>query len=144
MIRDAMIDRSEAEWDALQDALGTQPGWKVGRVLSEEDIADLALIDKCHREDEEAATDAYNRGWEGGLRERGGEELVALHERHDRMMSEKNTERALRKFAEARNDELRAQLQALGASPASPAERQGTGPGKPNPDDPKDGKVRFQ
>ncbi len=108
MNRDAMIERTEEEWEALQDAIGTQPGWQVGRVLSEQDIADLRLIDRCHREDDEAATDAYHRGREDGLRERGGDELVELNARCDRYFVEHSTERAMRILAIASRDAIAA------------------------------------
>lgn len=116
MIRDAMINRSEAEWDALQDAIGTFWGWmKEGHVIRARDVADTVLIDKCQREDEEAATDAYNRGYEHGLRERGGDALVEASKRADEAIIGKATERAMGAIARARVDELRAVLQKVGA-----------------------------
>lgn len=98
--RDVMINRTEEEWDALFEAISTTYGWKAGHVLTEADIAALALVDKCHREDEETATDCYNRGREEGLRERGGDELVKLNERLDTAMIERATERALKVMAQ--------------------------------------------
>ena len=102
--RDAMLDRSEEGWDALFDAISTVNGFKVGQVLTEADVAALHLVQKCESDDEEAATDAYHRGHEEGLRKRGGDELVALTKRADEAMVEKATERAMRRFAEVRAD----------------------------------------
>lgn len=102
--RDAMIERTEEDWDKLQDAIGTLWGLEPGHVLTEADVDGLRHMDTCHRNDEEAATDAYNRGWEDGLRKRGGDELVELQKRVDEAGIAKATERAMRKLAERRRD----------------------------------------
>lgn len=105
MGRDAMINRTEAEWDALQDALGTLWGWmKEGHVIRAQDVADFTLIDKCQREDEESATDAYHAGLEEGLRQRGGDELVNAHRRVSEAEIKRATELAMRALATARAD----------------------------------------
>jgi len=105
MIRDAMISRSDAEWDALQDAIGTLWGWmKEGHTIRAQDVADFTLIDKCQREDEESATDAYSRGYEDSLRERGGDELVRLVRSADEARIESSTARAMEALANRRSE----------------------------------------
>jgi len=108
-----MLNRTEAEWDALQDAIGTLWGLEPGHVLSEDDVAGLRLMDTCHREDEEAATDAYHRGLEDGLRQQGGDALVEAERRATRYLVEKSTERAMRRFAEALTTEQAARIEVL-------------------------------
>ena len=74
----------------------------------------LALIDKCHREDDEAsATDAYHRGREEGPRERGGDELVAREKRLGEREVRAVTDRAMRAFAEARAQAAEAALASI-------------------------------
>lgn len=102
MNRDAMIERSEEDWKKLEDAIGTLWGLQPGHVLTDADVEGLRHMDTCHRDDEEAATDAYNRGWGDGLRKRGGDELVDLQKRVDDASIAKCTERAMRRLAEAR------------------------------------------
>lgn len=102
--RGAWLNRSDEEWDALFDAISTVNGFSVGRVLTDADVAALHLVQKCEGDDEEAATDAYSRGHEDGLRKRGGDELVALTKRADDALIEKHTERTMRRLAESRAD----------------------------------------
>ncbi|HEY3694107.1 hypothetical protein [Phenylobacterium sp.] len=109
---DEMIDRSEEEWDALEDATMQVYGFKEGRTLSADDIAALSLVDSCHRNDDEAATDAHHRGWLEGLRERGGDELVKLNEVADEASIARATEYALRRLAEVRAEAAASELQA--------------------------------
>ena len=96
----AKINRSEAEWAALEDATVTVYGFRAGRTLTDDDIAALNLVDTCRREDEESATEAYHNGLEEGLRERGGDELVKLNQRVSEAIVERATEKAMRAFAE--------------------------------------------
>lgn len=100
--RDPMLDRSEEEWEALEEAAMQVYGLRVGQVLTETDVAALNLVDRCHREDDESATDAYHRGLEDGLRKRGGDELVNLEKRMTDAMVARATEKVMRRLAEQR------------------------------------------
>lgn len=102
--RDPMLNRSEEEWKALEEATVQVYGLRAGHTLTEGDVAALALVDRCQREDEESATDAYHRGLENGLRERGGDELVALEKRASEAAIARATESVMRRFAEQRAD----------------------------------------
>jgi hypothetical protein len=110
--RDPMLNRSEEEWDALEDATMTvislQTG--VGHVLTEDDVAALRLVDSCQRNDEEAATDAFHRGREEGLRARGGDELLLLDRAADESHIQASVERTMAQLAARRQDEAEAQL----------------------------------
>jgi hypothetical protein len=110
--RDEMIDRTDEEWEALEDAIMTFISLqsKVGHILTENDVAALQLVDSCQRNDEEAATDAYNRGYKDGLRDRGGDELVRLVEAADASRIEAATERTMCRLANRRSDEFEASL----------------------------------
>jgi len=108
--RDAMIERSEADWEKLEDAIGTLWGLEPGHVLTKADVDGLRHMDTCHRNDEEVATDAYHRGYEEGLRERGGEELVAREKWLSERETRAATDRAMRKLAEARAQTAEAEL----------------------------------
>lgn len=114
--RDAMSRRTEAEWEALEDAIMTVYGFNAGHTLTEADIAALALMDRCQRDDNEGATEAYHRGREEGLRERGGDELVSLTKREEAAFLGKMTERAMRAMAEARATSAEAQVESLKAA----------------------------
>lgn len=108
--RDAMYRRTDEEWEALEEAIGTVYGFKSGHTLTEADVAALELVDRCQRDDVESATEAYNQGREEGLRERGGDELVALNKRVGDAFLDKMTERTMRVMAEARVFTLTATL----------------------------------
>lgn len=112
-VRDAMIERTEEEWEALEDAIVTVIAFKAGHTLTEDDIAALNLADRCRREDDDTATEAHQKGWEAGLRERGGDELVSLHERLDKASVDRATEHAMRRFAEVRADAFEARVKEL-------------------------------
>ena len=100
--RDAMLDRSEEEWEALEEATAQVYRLRAGHTLTDDDIAALHLVDRCQREDEESATDAYHRGLETGLRKRGGDELVNLEKRVNDAIISRATEKAMRGLAEQR------------------------------------------
>jgi choline dehydrogenase-like flavoprotein len=111
--RDAMANRSEDEWEALEEAVMTVYGLQAGHVLTEDDIAALHLVDQCHREDEDGATEAYNKGREEGLRERGGDELVKLNETIDSLQVQRATERTMKLLAQDRATKAEAERDAM-------------------------------
>lgn len=108
--RDAMYNRSDEQWEAIEDAIMTVLSFRAGHVLTEDDIAAIQLVDETHRDDEEGATEAYKRGREEGLRERGGDELVRLEERVSKAIVERATEKAMRAMAQQRADQAEFQL----------------------------------
>lgn len=112
--RDAMARRTEEEWDALEEAIATVYALRAGHTLSTADITALALLDKCHRDDEEGATEAYHRGRDEGLVERGGDELLQLVKREEKAFLDKLTERTLKVFAQQRATRAEAAVKALG------------------------------
>lgn len=111
-VRDAMLNRSEKEWEALEGAIVTTYSWRAGHVLTEDDIAALQLVDKCQREDEEAATDCYHRGREEALRERGGDDLVAIHKRISDLEVKAATANTMKLLAESRAKSATARAEA--------------------------------
>lgn len=100
--RDAMAKRAEEEWERLEEAIVTVYAFRAGHVLTVSDIAAIELVDKCQRDDEESATEAYHRGRAEGLVERGGDELLQLVKREEKAVLDKITERMLKFFAEHR------------------------------------------
>lgn len=100
--RDEMIERSEEEWQDFEEGTMLLYSLKPGHVLTEADIKSLTFADDCRRNDDESATDAYHKGREEGLRERGGDELFDLTMRHEKAVADKAVERAMKVFAEAR------------------------------------------
>lgn len=87
---------SEPDFDAYIEALSKTYGWKAGHVLSDDDIAALALIDKHNRDQEEGLTDTYHRGYQDGLRNGGGADVQALSNKIDDLQVQLAAERGLR------------------------------------------------
>lgn len=95
---EALLARSEADWDAIQDAIVTVIGLRAGHTLTEADVDALTRVDAYHREDEESSTDAYIRGLDDGRAEAGGKEVADLLKRIDVLTGRLAAERGLRRF----------------------------------------------
>jgi hypothetical protein len=91
-----MAAKSDAEFEAVMDALSLVYGLREGHVLTQDDVAAIALYDAHSREDQEHQLDAYHRGYQDGLLTAGGADLQALNNKLDAKSAELGAERALR------------------------------------------------
>jgi hypothetical protein len=85
-------------YDDYIEALSATYGWKVGHVLTADDIAALALIDRHSRMHEDGLTDTYHRGYQDGLRHAGGTDVQALANKNDVLNTKLSVERGLRQM----------------------------------------------
>lgn len=106
----------DAHWDKIMDATSTVYSLRPGHTLTQADYDAIQEHDRYYRENDEAATTAFHRGYMQGLREGGSAEIEELHKRIDKQFVEKGTQMAMRMLAEQRAAKLLAALQALDCS----------------------------
>lgn len=88
--------QTEAEWDALFDAIATVYGLRAGHALTQDDVDAISLYDANARANEEGLTDVYHRGYQDGLHTAGGTDVQALNNKLDEKNNELAVERAMR------------------------------------------------
>lgn len=100
---EVLLQRSEEEWEAIQDAIATVITLmqSPGHTLTQADCDALQLADRSTREDEESAIDAFIRGEDFGRRQAAGAEVADLLKRVDVLETRLATQRALTKFYSA-------------------------------------------
>lgn len=110
-------DEFEKHWDDQFDAISTVYGLRPGHVLTQEDFDAIQKFDADYRENEETATAAFHRGYMQGLREGGSADIEEMREKLDKQFCEHGVDKAMRRLAERRCEELIEAAQALGAMP---------------------------
>lgn len=103
----------EAAWEGIFADISTVYSLRPGHVLTQEDFDAIQRFDQHYRDQEEAGTAIFHRAYQQGLREGGSADIVELKNKIDLQFVELATEKAMRAFAERRNDELRKAVQTL-------------------------------
>lgn len=96
-----LLDRTDEEWEAIQDATMTVYSLRAGHTLTQADVDAISLYDKDTRHNEEGAIEAYHRGVADGRQEAAGTDMAAVLAKLDKTRSELFAQRGLTKFYSA-------------------------------------------
>ncbi len=96
------LEWSDAEWDAFMDAHQTVIQLKANQTITASDLEDIQLVVGRYEENDEHATEAYDRGYQDGRDNAGGKEMGDLLRKLDRLRSDLATEKGLRRMDAAR------------------------------------------
>lgn len=97
----------DAKFEAEMDAVSTVYSFRPGHVLTQADFDAIQLFDAVSRRDQERAIDAFNKGYEQGLREGGSADIAAMANRVDVLRMEATVERCLKVSYAADAENLR-------------------------------------
>jgi len=102
--------------DAFNDLMGSISrvySLRVGHTLTQDDFDAIQHFDKHFRTQDDNATDAFHLGYTQGLREGGSADIEQMQARLVGKQGELAVEKAMRHFAEKRQEQLHEALQRI-------------------------------
>lgn len=101
---------AEAEFEREMAATSMVYGLRPVHTLTQADYEAIQLYDRVSRRDQQQNVDAFNSGYQAGLRDGGSADIAEMDCRLSRMLVEKGVEMMMRTLAEQRADAILAAL----------------------------------
>lgn len=101
---------AEAEFEREMAATSTVYGLRPGHTLTQADYEAIQLYDRVSRRDQQQNIDAFNSGYQAGLRDGGSADIAEMDSRLSRMLVNIGVEKMMRRLADQRADAILAAL----------------------------------
>lgn len=96
----------EEAFEREMEATSTVYSLRPGHTLTQADYDAIQLYDQVSRRDQQQNTDAFNSGYQAGLRDGGSADIAEMDCRLSRMLVDKGVEQMMRLLAEQRGDAI--------------------------------------